>query len=102
MNLQYSMALKHVNGRRLTGAGAQVDKARSAAELLQRCLSLLQEAADGEEVRRSLDIDLGMNPALEAECESAGAVQRALEQVSPKTQNPVSQLRCARCWAGQP
>eukprot|EP00884_Botryococcus_braunii_P007509 jgi/Botrbrau1/1675/Bobra.116_2s0019.1 len=60
--------------------GELVEKARSAAELLQNCLSLLQEAADGEEVRRSLDINLRMNPAFEAECESAGAVERALQQ----------------------
>lgn len=64
-------------------AGAQVDKARSAAELLQGCLALLQEAADGEEVRRSLDIDLRLNPSFEAEGEAAGAVQRALQQVLP-------------------
>lgn len=78
----------------------QVDKAKSAADLLQTCLGLLQEAADGEDVRRSLEIDLRLNPALEAECEYAGAVQRALEQVPPSLATQVlilvvfNHLRC--------
>jgi hypothetical protein len=42
---------------------------------------MLHEAAEGEEVRRSLDIQFRFNPEMEGDGESASAVQHAVEQV---------------------